>query len=105
MKNYSSNVDKDQNIGELIFETLLNYRVDTIVELNLSINQSWFMHPGTHEERTGNIDHFTEFISRQTHLQIIDLSWNELSSNATLTLLTKIADIIDSTKLNNLDLY
>ena len=86
---FSYDQDKVQNIGELVLETLLSYSVDSIIDLNLGSNYSWFKHPG-------NVDLLTELISRQTRLQIINLSWNNFSSNATQTLLTKIADVISN---------
>ena len=70
-------------------ETLLSYSVDSIIDLNLGNNESWFKHPG-------NVDLLTELISRQTRLQIISLSDNMFSSNATKTILTKIAEVISN---------
>ena len=89
MDYFNLNQDHDQNIGELVLEILLNYSVDSIIDLNLGNNESWFKHPG-------NVDLLTELISRQTRLQILSLSRNYFSSNATQTLLTKIADVISS---------
>ena len=89
MNRFSADQEKDENIGELVLETLLSYSVNSIIDLNLGCNQSWFKHPG-------NVDLLTELISRQTCLQIISLNCNRFSSNATHTLLTKIADVISS---------
>ena len=96
MNSFSLSNDEVQNIGELVLETLLSYSVDSIIDLNLGFNSSWFSHPVTKEERSGNIDLLTELISRQTRLQILNLSKNLFSSNATQTLLTKIADVISN---------
>ena len=78
-------------------ETLLSYNVDSIIDLNLSENESWFKYPG-------NADLLAELISRQTGLQNIRLSSNNFSSIATHTLLSKIADVINSIKLTALNL-
>ena len=84
MYRLSYNREKDQNIGELVFEILLNSRVESITDLNFGNNTSWFMG----EEKSGNIDLMTEFISRQTNLQTFYFNRNELSSNATKKILT-----------------
>ena len=47
MYKFSRNKDRDQNIGELVLETLLSYSVDSIIDLNLGKNSSWFRHPPT----------------------------------------------------------
>ena len=41
---FSSYKDKNQNIGELILETLLSSSIDSVTDLNLSDNKSWFQH-------------------------------------------------------------
>ena len=102
MEGFSHDKDRYQNIGELVFETLLNTSVNSIIDLNLDNNKSWFWQPDTKEERSGNIDLLAELISRQTRLQNINLSYNQFSSNATQILLTKIADVINSIELTNL---
>ena len=89
MEYFSFDKDRDHSIGELVLETLLSYNVDSIIDLNLGCNESWFSH-------SGNVDLLTELISRQTRLQIINLRYNRFSSSATQTLLTKIADVISS---------
>ena len=89
MNGFSGNRDRDQNIGELVLETLLICSVDSIIDLYLDVNSSWFKHPG-------NVDLLAELISRQTRLQILSLSYNDFSSNAAQTLLTKITDVISS---------
>ena len=64
MNGFSYNEIENQNIGELVFETLLNTNVESIIDLNLGGNYSWFGHPYTKEERSGNIDLLAELISR-----------------------------------------
>ena len=58
----------DENIGELVFETLLNSRIDSITDLNFGKNFSWFQHPKSKEEQSGNVNHLAEFISMQAEL-------------------------------------
>ena len=86
------NSDIDENIGELVLESLLASRIDSIEELNFSGNKSWFWNPQTNEERTGNIDLLAEIISKQAGLKQIDLGRNFFSSNSTRTVLSTIAD-------------
>ena len=73
MEFFSDESDTDQNIGEHVFESLLNTNVDSIIDLDLSGNYSWFWHPETKEERSGNLGLLAELISRQTRLKIICL--------------------------------
>ena len=87
MDYFSFDEDRDHNIGELVLETLLSYNVDSIIDLNFGCNESWFNH-------SENVDLLTELISRQNRLQIISLSDNMFSSNATKTILTKIAEVL-----------
>ena len=101
---FSYKNDRDQNIGELVFESLLNTNVDSIIDLNLGLNYSWFWRPYKKKERSGNIDLLAMLISKQTSLQKFDLRDNKFSSNATLTLLTQIADVITKIELTNLNL-
>ena len=79
-------------MGELVLETLLSSNVDSIIDLNLSDNNSWFWHPVTKEERSDNVDLLAELISKQTALQHLNLRNNGFSSNATQTILTRIAE-------------
>ena len=65
---FSGDSDREQNICEMIIETLLNSNIETISELNLSHNKSWFKHPETQEERSSNVDLLTVLISRQTEI-------------------------------------
>ena len=76
--------DRDVNIGELVFETLLGYDIKSITDLNLNCNESWFMHPDTKVEISSNVDLLAELITKQTGLQHIHLSGNlDTSSRAT----------------------
>ena len=84
--------DREENIGELVLETLLNSSIDSITDLNLGSNYSWFYHPDTEEERSGNVDLLAELISKQAGLICINLACNCFSSNATQTILTRIAE-------------
>lgn len=79
-------------MGEIVLETLLSSNIDSITDLNLSDNYSWFYHPETHEERTINIELLAELISKQAGLHHINLGRNCFSITATLTILTRIAD-------------
>ena len=44
-------LDIVENMGELVLEALLSANIDTITDLNLSGNSSWFENPDTEEER------------------------------------------------------
>ena len=56
MGDFSFSQDKNEDIGELVLETLLNSNIDTITDLNFKNNFSWFEHPETREERSNNVD-------------------------------------------------
>ena len=45
MDTFSVNNDREQNIGELVLESLLCSDIDSITDLNLVSNSSWFKHP------------------------------------------------------------
>ena len=62
MKEFSGDQDKGENIGELVLETLLNSSIDSITEIYFDSNSSWFWHPVTGEERSGNVNLLTELI-------------------------------------------
>ena len=77
MKYFSDDYNDDkENIGELILEALLSSNIDSITDLNLVNNYSWFKNPNTREERSGNIDLLVELILKQASLQKIDLNGN-----------------------------
>ena len=59
---FSKNSDKEVNIGELVFETLLSSRINSIKDLNLGANSSWFWDPKTKVERSCNVDLLAELI-------------------------------------------
>ena len=42
MNRFSWDKDRDENIGELVLETLLNSNIKSITDLNFSYNNSWF---------------------------------------------------------------
>ena len=92
MEAFSDDADRDENMGEIVLETVLSANIDSVTDLNLGSNMSWFKHPTTGEERSGNVDLLAELISKQDALQQIDLSANYFSSSATQTILTRIAD-------------
>ena len=79
-------------MGEIVLETLLASNIETITDLNLRGNLSWFNHPITKEERTSNVNLLADLISKQAELQKLDLSVNYFSLNATKTIMTVIAD-------------
>ena len=83
MNNFSYGSDRDENMGELVLEALLNSNIQSITDLDLSYNRSWFENPVTQEERTGSVELLAEIISRQYGLQNINLVYNFFSSNAT----------------------
>ena len=99
MDKFSKDEDIHENIGELVFETLLYSSINSITDLNLSDNKSWFIKPQTKEERSGNVELLAELISMQVGIQHLNLSENFLSKNATLTVLTRIAETSSSSRL------
>ena len=92
MNLFSGRCDIDENIGELVLESLLASRINSIAELNLGGNESWFRHPETSEERSGNIDLLAELIEKQAVLNKIDLGGDKFKSNSTKKILSTIAD-------------
>ena len=51
-------------MGELVLESLLSSDIDSITDLNLRFNASWFKHSNTQEERSNNVDLLAELISK-----------------------------------------
>ena len=90
MESFSLNRDYNENIGELILEALLTSNIDSIINLNLRNNNSWFKHPS-------NVDLLAEVITKQSGIKHINLSFNSFSSNATQKMLTRIADYPSTT--------
>ena len=89
---------EDNNIGEVVLEALLTSSIDSIVNLNLGNNRTWFRHPG-------NVDLLAEVITKQSGIKHIKLSRNYFSSDATQKILTRIADHPSTTsKLSTLNL-
>ena len=62
MAYFSEDYDREQNIGELILEPLQSANIDSINDLNLQSNSSWFWYPDMEEERSGNVDLLVEII-------------------------------------------
>ena len=91
MNSFSIIKDREQNIGELVLESLLSSNIVSITDLNFGGNESWFKHPDTREERSGNVDLLVELISKLTGLQKINLSYNSIPSNAKQTIKTRIS--------------
>ena len=97
MEYFSDFEDRDESMGELILEALLSSQIESISDLNFSINSSWFRNPVTRDEREGNVDLLSELISKQAGLQHINLGGdfsnggNKFWSEATLAILTRIA--------------
>ena len=73
MDTFSHDRDIEQNIGELILESLLSSNIDSITELDLAYNSSWFKNPKIGEDRSGNVDLLVELINKQASLQKIYL--------------------------------
>ena len=91
---FSRDKDNSGSIAELVLDSLLSNTINSIIDLNLSFNESWFCHPNS-----SNVDLLTELITKQVCLQYLNLSQNFFSSNATLKILTKIADLAPISKL------
>ena len=104
MQRFDKDDSKDQNKGELILETLLISNINTIIDLNLCNNKNWFKQPIKKDERCSNIELLADLISKQSDLQHLNLNENNLSSDATLTILTRIANLGTSSKLQTLNL-
>ena len=80
MKGFSADKDKEENIGELVFETLLSSNVDTIIDLDLSGNSSWFKHPDTGEEISSNVGLLAELIYKLAEIQHLNLGGTEIQN-------------------------
>ena len=55
-------------MGELLFESILNSNIDSIIDFNIGNNRSWFKHPGTKQERPEIAGILSELITKQTEL-------------------------------------
>ena len=84
-------------MGEIVLESVLTSQIDSINDLNLGINKSWFG-----EDRSGNTDLLAELISKQSGLEHLNLAANFSSNDATNKILTSIVD--HNSKLVTLDL-
>ena len=58
MLGFSGDNDVNENIGEVVLEALLTSNINSIVDLNLEDNKSWFKH-------NSNADLLAEVISKQ----------------------------------------
>ena len=90
LRHFSGSYDREENIGELILGSLQSSNIDTITDLNLSHNDSWFLDPSTMEEKSG-VDLLAEILTKQLGLLHLNLDYNHLSSSATLKILSRIA--------------
>ena len=94
MQCFSAIYDR-KNIGEIVLEALLSANINTITDLNLRANRSWFKpclkHPDTREERSDNVAILAYLIIKHADLQHIDLGANYFSSISTKQILTKIS--------------
>ena len=68
MQGFSYDNYRVENMGELVLETLLSSNIDSITNLNLSKNSSWFKNPDTGEERSSNADLLAELVSKYAGL-------------------------------------
>ena len=83
MRSFSGYVDINENISEIILEAILSSNIQSITDLNINENPSWFKHPDTQEDRSGSVDLLVELISKQPGLQHLNLGVNFFSSQAT----------------------
>ena len=83
MNSFCENNDRVKNTGEFVLEALLNSNIESINDLNLYGNESWFRHPDTEEEILSNVALLAELISKQTGLQHLNLGGYYFNSNAT----------------------
>ena len=92
--------DRDGKIGEQILEAILNSNIDSISNLNLYCNWSWFCkNPYTYEERFSNIELLKELLSKQTSLLHLNIGANYISNSATETILTRILESATHSRL------
>ena len=63
MNDFSSDRDSNMNMGEFVLEALLGSNIQSITDLNLYGNSSWFKNPETQEEKSGSVDLLVELIS------------------------------------------
>lgn len=102
---FSGRDDIEENIGELVLETLLSSNIDSITELDLGNNKSWFWLDGNDEPRFSNVDYLNELVTKQVGIQTLGLRYNYFSQKATQSILTRIAEICSDSALQNLWLH
>ena len=90
MQGFSACYDR-KNFGEIILEALLSANINSITDLNIRANRSWFKHPDTRQERSDNVTLLAYLIIKHADLQHIDLGANYFSSISTKQILTKIS--------------
>ena len=71
MEYFSHDSDRENNMGEIILESILSSNIDSINDLNLGFNNSWFS-----EDRSGNIDLLALLMTKQTYFKHINLAGN-----------------------------
>lgn len=81
----------------LILETLLNSSINSITDLNLSNNPSWFSNPA-------NIELLIELIFKYAAIQNLNLGDCGFVSDRTSTILTSITNDSSSSKNKKFDL-
>ena len=52
------------NMGKLVLETLLSSTINSITDLNLADNESWFWHSPMEENSQSNVDRLLALISK-----------------------------------------
>ena len=53
---FSKNNDKDGSIGNFILKSLVASNIESIIDLDLSANSSWFKHADIGEDLSGPVD-------------------------------------------------
>ena len=94
MEMLSDRNDRNENIGELVLETLLTSSIDSITHLFLHKNYSWFWHPATKEERASSFDLLAELINKQVALKDLNLCRNRVKLVMTYATDEEIGSIV-----------
>lgn len=68
MEKFSGDNDRDGSNGECVLEALMSSNIESITELDLSNNESWFNQTHLQEERKGNVDLLLELTTKQAGL-------------------------------------
>ena len=91
MYGFSDDKDRDASIGEHVLEALLSSSMNSITDLYLYANQSWFKHPDLREENNGNVELLAQLLIKHASIQNLNLGYNRFYSKASKTILTTIA--------------